>query len=1082
LASLVLRRVGFRAGWGPARGWAWGWAWAPRAACEPGVQASDPIDPRRAAPRPGVPASGVSVGALQRGFGVLGRRLRGVAARGLLAALALPGAALAGTASTPVTPEVEAAAAAAPAVVPAGPVLRYGVLAGFPPYQVWPEGAPPGGVDIALLRDLAAAAGVALELVRYAEYGPLEDDLRAGRVDIASSMARTPERERWLQFSAPYTRVSLGLLTRTDQPSGALSPDLAGRSIAVVSGFASERQVDRLFPLASRVPVDSVREGLEAVLSGRADTFIESEPVLVELMLRERIVGLSVVRRFEAASGQLHLAWPLQAGAAADLAAQLAAGLADLPSDRVATLLRDWSVRPTAVSGVLPFRLEPADVTLLQGWRSSAGAPVIGLVGSEPPFASFDERGQPQGLTVDMLRAVLERLGVPVGPMQPLSPAQARQAVIDGSVDLLVGMDESADLVPLLRFVGPFIEYPMVLIGRPESALFELDQLVGRRLALPPRSAARALVESRYPGIDIVDCADVVACIDAVGLQRADGTLADVVAAVSTLARRPRVDVQVTGVEPALRRAHSLAVHVRHAELVPLVKRALDHAVETDMEALKQRWFTRPMRQDVVRALAWRYGPWGLALLGLLALLVVLHARRLRAEIDRTRVAQHQAERADRASRRLLTFLAHEVRNSLHAVISGAELAASAVGQAPGRAAVAGVSAGATAPAAASGATPWAGMLAGSARATLHLLNNLIDRDRLDSGQLVLRLEPVRLSVLADAVVREMTPAAVHCGSRLQLRHEGADPVLALDTLRLQQIVRNLVANALKYARSGLVEVRLAVQPAPQGEGHWLVDLEVCDPGPVASDDRLRVASVDAAGGEPAPGSGRAGSGFADFSAPASGLGLPLCRDLAKLMAGEFHLGRLPDGGTQARLRFAARSAAGVARPERVQAPAPVMPAAAGIAPQGMTTSPPPDGVAPRRVLVVEDAEAYGLMLVRGFEQLGHQAQLVPGVQAAREALAAQPFDLVLTDFNLPDGDAREVLAAMAQQPLSAALATTAQHADAGGELRAVVMTADIDDGVARLGGLPGVAGVLAKSDDVRLLVARALALVRETV
>jgi ABC-type amino acid transport substrate-binding protein len=226
--------------------------------------------------------------------------LRAAAASCLLAMLCLLGAGPLEALAQPDT----AASAASPRLV------RYGLLAGYPPYQLWPEDSVAGGADLQILAEIARSAGIRLDLVRYATYPQLEADLRAGRIQLASSMARTPGREGDLVFTSPYTQAPLALLARADQPSAALLPDLAGRSIAVVPGHASQGEVDKLFPVAPRVVVPSSLDGVQAVQSGRADLMLDVLPVLTEMLAREQYQGLAIVRRLAAPSGQLHFAVP----------------------------------------------------------------------------------------------------------------------------------------------------------------------------------------------------------------------------------------------------------------------------------------------------------------------------------------------------------------------------------------------------------------------------------------------------------------------------------------------------------------------------------------------------------------------------------------------------------------------------------------------------------------------------------------------------------------------------------------------------------------------------------------------------
>jgi two-component system, NarL family, sensor histidine kinase EvgS len=882
-----------------------------------------------------------------------------------------------------------AAAAAAPR--PAPRIVRYAVLAAFPPFQVWPEGGVPGGADLEIVGELARAAGIVLQPVRYTDLARLEADLEAGRVQLASAMARTREREDRLLYTPPYGQFQLALVTRAEQPSGALLPDLAGRSIAVVSGYASQLQADRLFPLASRVVVKTPREGLDAVSSGRADTLLESLPVLTDIIEREQLRGLAIARRIDAPSGRLHLALPLEETA---LAARLSSALQLYPAQRVESLVEAWTARAPpsrpALQGGLNLSAEEA--ARLAAWP----APVIGVVGREPPFAQINEQGAAEGLSVDMLRSVLARLGVQPRAWVFLKDEEVNAALLEGRVDILIGADESAARAALLRFVGPFIEYPSVLIGRPEGGAFDLTQLYGRRLALPPASSARPFVESRHPGVQIVDCAAVEACLQAVRDGAADATLADVISAAVVMARRPRADLQIVGVEAQLRRFHSLALAEKHAAVVPLFKRTLDVAIEQEMPALKAHWFSRPLRAEVLRGAAWRYGPWAAGALLLLAALWWWHSRRLLAEVHRRLLAQQAAERVGVAKARFATFLAHEVRNSLHAVIAGSELA---------RQPAAVPDAGATT------------RMAEAARSTLRLLNNLIDRDRLDAGRLRLHAEPARLGPLVQAVVDEMAPAAELAGLGLQVQLPGQDPLRQLDPLRLQQVLRNVLANALKYSRQGTVEVEVLETAADD------VVLEVRDRG--------RGVVADEVPGlfEPYAATHR--------NADSAGLGLPISRELARLMGGELMLAPREGGGAVARLTLRAE-----ALPEPPPAPA---------ATAGRRLS----------VLVVEDAEVFGLLVAHAFEQRGHAVQVVGTLALARQRLAEGGVDLLLSDLHLPDGSGAELLA-------------WARRELAEPRPRLLAMTADRDTAAAALEG-EVVLAVLEKTGDAAGLVDRAL-------
>lgn len=324
-------------------------------------------------------------------------------------------------------------------------------------------------------------------------------------------------------------------------------------------------------------------------------------------------------------------------------------------------------------------------------------------------------------------------------------------------------------------------------------------------------------------------------------------------------------------------------------------------------------------------------------------------------------------------------------------------------------------------------------MLADSARNTLHLLNNLIDRERLHAGRLQLHLEPARLKPVVDAVVRELTPAATVRGIVLRTDLPSDEKLLLLDALRLQQVVRNLLANAIKYSGQGTVNVQASVV-GPAGAHEVLVS--VLDRGQGIAPERMAQLFEPFSG---APG-----------VASSAGLGLPLCRDLAQLMAGSLQVLTREGGGTAAVLRF----------PVQLME-APPVPAASALQ-------------QPLRVLVVEDAEVYSLLLVHALQQRGHQAQAVASLAAARAALLAGAHDLVLSDVNLPDGDAVELLQWMHTQRLQR-LQQLQRPQPQQPFPRVVVMTADRASAPAALAALLQGQPLLEKTDDVRSLLDQAL-------
>jgi two-component system, OmpR family, phosphate regulon sensor histidine kinase PhoR len=102
----------------------------------------------------------------------------------------------------------------------------------------------------------------------------------------------------------------------------------------------------------------------------------------------------------------------------------------------------------------------------------------------------------------------------------------------------------------------------------------------------------------------------------------------------------------------------------------------------------------------------------------------------------------------------------------------------------------------------------------------LRMVDNLLDVSRIDAGQLDLQIQPVNLVALATQVIDQQRPSA---GERnLVLECAENDLMVPCDSLRIHQVMTNLIGNAIKYSpETGRVTVRLQVA---QGDQRHLFD------------------------------------------------------------------------------------------------------------------------------------------------------------------------------------------------------------------------------------------------------------------
>jgi signal transduction histidine kinase len=178
-----------------------------------------------------------------------------------------------------------------------------------------------------------------------------------------------------------------------------------------------------------------------------------------------------------------------------------------------------------------------------------------------------------------------------------------------------------------------------------------------------------------------------------------------------------------------------------------------------------------------------------------------------RAQLELAQLARASAEEANRLKDEFLATLSHELRSPLNAIVAWSHvLCAPDLDPATARRA--------------------AEAIDRNARAQTQLIADILDVSRLVTGKFELSLGPVRLYDVIDAAVDALRPAARARDIRLELAADpAAEPVLG-DASRLQQVVWNLLSNAIRFAPPG---GRVQVQLEDAGP---YVELSVTDDGP----------------------------------------------------------------------------------------------------------------------------------------------------------------------------------------------------------------------------------------------------------
>ena len=312
---------------------------------------------------------------------------------------------------------------------------------------------------------------------------------------------------------------------------------------------------------------------------------------------------------------------------------------------------------------------------------------------------------------------------------------------------------------------------------------------------------------------------------------------------------------------------------------------------------------------------------------------------------------QAQALASARAKSQFLGIMSHELRTPMNGVLAVAEL----LRRQP--------------------LTPQAqahvSTIVESSETLIRILQDALDLSRAEAGELELVVEPTPLRALMDDVQALWAPRASQDDVTLMVGYEGDTDLAAhVDAVRLKQVFNNLIGNALKFARNGIVEAGLKAW----ADGDRIrVEARVRDDGPGVEPDR-----VDAIFEPFVHGSGPDGAG----------LGLAICRQIVDRMNGRIWAEN--NAGRGATFAF------DLDLPRAVVATAQTADVSDLI---GLSAVDNP------HVLIVDDNATNRIVAQALCEMFGCTSETAEDGVEAVEAVRDRRFDMVLMDIKMPRMD-----------------------------------------------------------------------------
>ncbi len=448
------------------------------------------------------------------------------------------------------------------------------------------------GFSIDYMKLLAQKTGLEIQFVHGPSWDEFLEMMKSGKLDLMLNIAKSPEREQYLEFTPPYVEMIQMLYTRDDFPTVTSIEDLYGKRFAVPTGFYLH-EVLKKYPQIQIVEVENTTEAIHAVSIGKADALFDLMPVVNYIIAQLQITNLKVGEELGIIESK---PIPLHVAVRKDLkvlAGILEKGMA-LITDTETRILHDrWLGK--AVTPEKKLRLTNAE----RSWLKAHKKILLGPDPSWPPFERLDSDGHYTGIASCFVKRLNGRLDIDMKPVTGLTWSQVLSKAKQREIDVIPCIARTQEREKYLLFTKPYLKFQSVIVTREDAPFISgLPDLSDKPVGVVQGYITHEVIGRDYPMIKLKTYSTVEEGLRAVIDKDIVGFVDNLASITFTIRQKELEKIKVASTTEY---TFDLAFGVRPdwPELIPILEKGLQTITKEEKALIYDRWINIQFEKTV---------------------------------------------------------------------------------------------------------------------------------------------------------------------------------------------------------------------------------------------------------------------------------------------------------------------------------------------------------------------------------------------------------------------------------------------------------------------------------------------------
>jgi len=413
---------------------------------------------------------------------------------------------------------------------------------------------------------------------------------------------------------------------------------------------------------------------------------------------------------------------------------------------------------------------------------------------SGQPFAYIDKDNKLTGISVDFLNHIQKHTGIQFELFPSDTWLQVLTKIKEKKITLALAAIKTQERSKFADFSVPYFSSKMAFVtGEEYSYIQRAEELYGRTVAIPVGYYTVDYLRKNHPQIRIKLVDTLEQAFAAVSDGEADAFLGTLAVAAFRLRNSKYSSLKISGTideETEIR----YIIAKGNEPFVSIVDKIFTRITDHDKRAIINNWFGVKIENGIAPETIWKI----IFIAGTIILLALIWIRQLKKEVFLRKkterkliLSREEAYTANRAKSEFLANMSHEIRTPMNAVIAFSDLLSDTPLSTEQKEYVESIKVGSS--------------------GLLHIINGVLEISKIEAGEVNIEYAPTSLSQLSDRLTKLFSASMNEKNINFSIEISDNCPERFItDVHRLQQILINLIGNALKFTSEGYIKLNIS--------------------------------------------------------------------------------------------------------------------------------------------------------------------------------------------------------------------------------------------------------------------------------